>query len=66
VAREGPAARAGLKAGDLLIEVNGKMVNDVRGLTSAIASYRPGNKIEVKVLSNGREKTFSIVVEEKR
>jgi S1-C subfamily serine protease len=66
VVREGPAGRAGLRAGDLVTEVNGQSVNDARKLASMVASFRPGDRIEVKALTNGRTKTFSMIVDERK
>ena len=66
VFRRGPAARAGLRAGDLVTEVNAKKIYDTLKLVRTIMSFHAGEKIEVKALTDRQEKTFSIVVEEKK
>ena len=58
--------RVGQRAGDLVTEVNAKKVNDTRELVLTIMSFHEGEKIEVKALTDRQEKTFSIVVDEKK
>jgi serine protease Do len=61
-----PADKAGLKAGDLITEVSGKKIKDTHELLLTIASFHVGDKIEVKALRDGQEKTFYIVVTERK
>jgi len=61
-----PADKGGLKAGDLITEVNGKRIKDTHELLLTIASFHVGDKIEVKALRDGEEKTFNIVVTERK
>lgn len=61
-----PADKAGLKSGDLITEVNGKKIKDTHELLLTIASFHVGDKINVKALRDGQEKTFSIVVTERK
>jgi serine protease Do len=61
-----PADKAGLKAGDLITEVNGKKIKDTHELLLTIASFHVADKIEVKALRDGQEKTFHIVVTERK
>jgi S1-C subfamily serine protease len=49
----GPAAQAGLKAGDIILSVQGVAVNNSHGLDVLIASYAPGETVTVKVLRGG-------------
>lgn len=56
----GPADKEGIKAGDVIVEVNGKKINDISDLQSQIMKNPPGTKIEVKVLRDGKIQTFSI------
>ncbi len=60
-----PADKAGLKAGDVVTEINGKKVKDTHDLLLMIASLRVGERISVKVLRDGAERTFPVVVEER-
>ena len=51
----GPAARGGVKPGDVLIAVNGDPTKDVRQLLNQIAQIGPGNDAKLKVLRKGKE-----------
>ncbi|QWD60246.1 Do family serine endopeptidase [Polynucleobacter sp. MWH-UH35A] len=51
----GPAARGGVKPGDVLIAVNGNPTKDVRGLLNQIAQISPGNQAKLTVLRKGKE-----------
>jgi hypothetical protein len=48
-----PAARAGLRAGDTLIEFEGKAVGNLYDLTYALRAHKPGDEVAVKVLRGG-------------
>ena len=45
VERNGPAARAGLRPGDVVTAVNGEQVDTSRGLIRAVAAVPPGNNV---------------------
>jgi serine protease Do len=60
-----PAAQAGIKAKDVIIEVNGKGIQDSRDLSRVIADVPVGNEVVVKVIRGGSEKTFSIKIAER-
>ena len=61
-----PAERAGLRAGDLITEVNGKKIKDTHELLLMIASFHVGDKVDVKVLRDGQDKVFRITVTERK
>lgn len=50
-------AEAGLKAGDVIIGVDGVETNNVAKLQEMVARKRPGDKVEVKYLRKGKEST---------
>jgi serine protease Do len=56
----GPAARSGLKMGDIIVAVDDTPVNTTRGLYDEIAFKNPGQTIAVSILRN--DKPFSIKV----
>jgi S1-C subfamily serine protease len=53
--REGsPAAKAGLKAGDIMIEFDGKPIQNLYDFTYALRSKKPGDEVKVKVTRDGK------------
>jgi peptidase M28-like protein/PDZ domain-containing protein/PA domain-containing protein len=50
VTPESPAAKAGLKAGDILIEFDGKPIQNLYDFTYALRTHKPGEEVAVKVM----------------
>ena len=65
VRRGTPAAKAGLKKYDVIIEVNGKPVKDHHDLMFKVAEIEPGTKIEIKVIRDGKEKIVAATLGER-
>ena len=55
-----PAAKAGIKTGDVITAVNGKKVNDPRELRLMIGSMAPGSKAHLEVNREGQAETFDV------
>ncbi|UCG09048.1 MAG: DegQ family serine endoprotease [Desulfobacterales bacterium] len=55
-----PADEAGIKPKDIILEVNGKPIETSRQLTGLIAEFNVGETAAVKVLRDGKEKTFTV------
>ena len=64
VIKTGPAGKAGLKRGDLIVEFGGKPVEDTTGLRNMAASTAPGKTVEVKVIRQGRAETLTVTLGE--
>jgi serine protease Do len=62
----GPAAKAGLKAEDVVIEFDGQKVQDNQDFRMAVANTPPGKSAKVKVVRHGQEKEFEITIAERR
>lgn len=54
IVRRGPADVAGVRPGDVLVEVAGKVVNDSTAMLNLIASLPPGKAAPIKVVRNGK------------
>jgi len=59
-----PADKAGIKENDIILEVNGEKIDQNNSLIKLVQQYKVGNEIELKVLSQGKEKTVKIKLEE--
>lgn len=55
-----PAARAGLDAGDVVVKVNDKKINDVEQLRSEIGLAKPGQSVELSYFRDGKMKTTMV------
>lgn len=61
----GPAAEAGLRPGDVLLEVNGRPIIDARVAMADIAAIEPGEELPLKVVRNGQRMDVTLKVGER-
>jgi serine protease Do len=59
---DSPAAKVGLKEGDIIIEVEGEEVRTMSQLISTLFRYRPGDTIDLTVLRMGRKMNFTVTL----
>ena len=61
-----PAAKAGLKAGDILIEFDGKEIGNLYDFTYALRAHKPGDLVLVKVLRGDKTIEAKVLLTERR
>ncbi len=62
VTKDGAAAAAGIKKGDIITKVNGMAVTSGPEMVGQIATYRPGDKVAISYLRDGKESTINVVL----
>ncbi|AOI96860.1 Do family serine endopeptidase [Burkholderia sp. LA-2-3-30-S1-D2] len=62
VLQGGPADKAGIKPGDILVSVNGDDITDTTKLLNTVAQIKPGTPTKVHVVRKGKEFDVSVVI----
>jgi serine protease Do len=60
VTPSGPASRSGVQRGDVILEVNGKPMEDSRELRNSISMMNPDSTVKLKILRNGNPTDVSV------
>ena len=63
VEQDSPGAKGGLKPGDVITALNGKTVNDAGELQVAVGQKRPGTKIDLTVMRDGKNMQVPVTLE---
>lgn len=58
----GPGAKAGLRAGDVVVAINGEAVTPDRTLSSLVANAAPGSTIKLDLIRDGKRQTLNATV----
>ena len=64
VSADGPAQKAGLKNGDIILELNGKPVADANELRMSVSMMAPGTAVNLKVLREGADRNLTVTLGE--
>ena len=65
VEEDSPAEEAGLKAGDVIVSVNGNEVSSSGDISAIISDHKKGDKIDIGVVRKGAKKSFTAVLDER-
>jgi serine protease Do len=60
--REGPAAQAGLKLGDIIVKVDNAEVNSQSAFEEELSYHNPGDKVTFTYVRNGKQSTVSLTL----
>jgi len=58
----GAAENAGIKEGDVILSVNGQIVNSVSELQEQVSRYRPNDKVEIEINRDNKKKQFLVTL----
>ena len=62
VTDDGAAKEAGLKSGDVILEINDVKINSVAELTGQIGRYRPGEKVNITIKRANKKKQIDVIL----
>ncbi|HOI88498.1 MAG TPA: M28 family peptidase [Lentimicrobium sp.] len=60
VRNQGPAARAGMAKGDIIVAINGMTVNNVYDYMGRMGKLKPGETVNIEVIRNGKHKILIV------
>jgi membrane-associated protease RseP (regulator of RpoE activity) len=64
VEKESPAAKAGFKAGDVIVRAGKKTVDEVEDIRKALRKQEEGNKLDFEVMRKGSKKILTVTIED--
>ena len=60
--QDSPAEKAGLKTGDVITKVDGKVIDDARDLARTIGGMAPDTKAELTIVREGKVQTVRVTL----
>lgn len=63
VLKDGPADKAGLKAGDIILEFDGKKINEMNDLPRIVAGTPVGKKVNMRIIRDGKQQDLTATIE---
>ena len=64
--KDGAAYDAGIKSGDVILSIDGEVVNTVPELQEKIGKHRPGDKLNILVKDSGKKRQITVTLRNKR
>jgi serine protease Do len=65
VSEDGGAYAAGIRKGDFITKINGVPVSTGLQMSAQLASFRPGDKVPISYIRNGKEATTQVILKKK-
>ncbi|MGH9867905.1 MAG: PDZ domain-containing protein [Candidatus Polarisedimenticolia bacterium] len=65
VMEDTPAEKAGMKAGDVILSVDGQEVSRIGDIGRALREHEEGDKVSVRVMRDGSERTLEVEIEDR-
>lgn len=62
IVKDGPADKAGLKVGDILLKLDDEKITDTTQMLNQIAGYAPGEKKSIELLREGKKESLTIEI----
>lgn len=59
---DGPAAKSGIKVGDVILSVNGQKIEESADLPHLIGNLKPGAKADMEIIRDGKRQNLSVTV----
>jgi membrane-associated protease RseP (regulator of RpoE activity) len=66
VSKDSPAEKAGIKAGDVILSINKRKIEDFSDLVRTLNYYNPGEKVSVEISRKGKKNTLDVILGEKK
>jgi serine protease Do len=61
-----PASKSGIEQGDVIVELGERPIADGRDLIAAVSGHKPGEKVAVNVVRDGKSRSFQVELAERR
>jgi serine protease Do len=62
VVSDGPAAKAGIERGDIIMSLRGQKIQDSNELPRLVATLAPGTKVDLEILRGGKKRTVAVTL----